>query len=236
MNIFSLIFNTILYQPMLNFLVLIYVYTNNFGIAVIALTLLIKFLTNPLNEKALKSQKAMAEIQPRLQEIQKRNKDNQQKQAEEMMALYKEKKFNPFSGIFLLFIQIPVLWALFYVFKEGGKITDPSLIYSFISLPQNINTYFLTVDLSKPNIILAVITAVAQFFQAKTGMPNTPKSDTKDTASQVSEMVTKQMVFFIPLITFFVLYNLPAALGLYWLITTVFTIFQQRNVFNKKEI
>ena len=235
MNIFSLIFNTILYQPMLNFLVLIYVYTNNFGVAVIALTLLIKFLTNPLNDKALKSQKAMAEIQPRLQEIQKRNKDNQQKQAEEMMALYKEKKFNPFSGIFLLFIQIPILWALFYVFK-GGITINPEYIYSFISLPQVINPHFLGIDLSKPNIILAVITAVAQFFQAKTGTPKTPKSDTKDTASKVSEMVTKQMVFFIPLITFFVLYSLPAALGLYWLITTVFTIFQQRKIFNKKEI
>ena len=235
MNIFSAIFNTILYQPMLNFLVLIYVYTGNFGVAVIALTLLIKVVTNPLNEKALKSQKDMAEIQPRLQEIQKKYKDNQQKQAEEMMALYKEKKFNPFSGVFLLFLQIPILWALFYVFK-GGIAIDPNMMYSFVSLPQQINPFFFGIDLSKPNIILAVLTTVAQFFQAKTGMPNMPKSDSPDKATQVSEMVTKQMIFFIPLITFFVLYTLPAALGLYWIITTVFTIFQQRSVFNKKGI
>ena len=235
MNIFSAIFNAVLYQPMLNFLVLVYVYTNNFGIAVIALTLLIKVVTNPLNEKALKSQKDMAEIQPRLQEIQKKYKDNQQKQAEEMMALYKEKKFNPFSGIFLLFLQIPILWALFYVFK-GGIAIDPNMMYSFVSLPQQINPFFLGIDLSKPNIILAILTAIVQFIQAKTGMPNMPKSDSQDTATKVSEMVTKQMIFFIPLITFFVLYTLPAALGLYWLITTVFTIFQQRSIFNKKEI
>lgn len=233
MNIFSAIFNTILYQPMLNFLVLIYVYTGNFGIAVIALTLLIKLATNPLNQKALESQKNMAEIQPRLQEIQKKYKDNQQKQAEEMIALYKDKKFNPFSGIFLLFLQIPILWALFYVFK-GGITIDPAMMYSFVSLPQQIDPFFFGIDLSKPNIILAVLTAIAQFFQAKTGMPSTPKSDSKDTATQVSETMMKQMIFFMPLITFFVLYNLPAALGLYWIITTIFTIFQQRSIFNKK--
>jgi len=234
-NIFSLIFNSVLYQPMLNFLILIYVYTNNFGVAVIGLTLLIKLLTNPLNQKALESQKAMAEIQPMLQEIQKKNKDNPEKQAQEMMALYKDKKFNPFSGILLLFIQIPIIWALFYVFK-GGVSIDPAQMYSFIHFPAAINPYFLGIDLSKPNIYLAVLTAIAQFFQAKTSTPPAPKAGADDKTSQITNMMQKQMIIFIPLITLFVLYSLPAALGLYWLITTVITIFQQRSIFNKKEI
>lgn len=220
---------------MLNFLILIYIYTNNFGIAVIGLTLLVKLVTNPLNKKALESQKAMAEIQPRLKEIQNKHKDSQEKQAQEMMALYKEKKFNPFSGIFLLFIQIPIIWALFYVFK-GGISIDPAQIYSFISLPQTINPYFLGIDLSKPNIYLAVLTAIAQFFQAKTSTPTAPKAAAEDKTSQMTNMMQKQMVIFIPIITLIVLYSLPSALGLYWLITTVFTIFQQRSIFNKKEI
>jgi YidC/Oxa1 family membrane protein insertase len=220
---------------MLNFLVLVYIYTNNFGIAVIALTVLIKILTNPLNQKALESQKSMAEIQPRLKEIQAKFKDSPEKQAQEMMALYKEKKFNPFSGILLLFIQIPIIWALFYIFKAGISI-DPSQMYSFITFPQAINPYFLGIDLSKPNIYLAVITAIAQFIQAKTGTPPTTiKGAADDKASQITNMMQKQMIIFIPLITLFVLYNLPAALGLYWLITTVLTIFQQRSIFNKKE-
>jgi YidC/Oxa1 family membrane protein insertase len=233
-NIFSLIFNAILYQPMLNFLVLIYIYTNNFGVAVIALTLLVRVLINPLNQKALESQKTMAEIQPRLKEIQKKYKDNMEKQAQEMMALYRDKKFNPFSGIILLFIQIPIIWALFYVFREGIKI-DPATMYSFVSLPQTINPYFLGIDLSVPNIFLAVVTAIAQYFQAKTGMPEM-KADADDKTAQMTNMMQKQMVFFIPVITLIVLYNLPAALGLYWLITTIFSIVQQRAVFNKKGI
>lgn len=234
MNIFSLIFNTVLYQPMLNFLILIYVYTNNFGIAVIGLTLLIRILTNPLNQKALESQKAMAEIQPKLQEIQKKYKDSPERQAQEMMALYKDKKFNPFSGILFLFIQIPIIWALFYVFK-GGISIDPAQMYSFVHFPEIINPYFLGIDLSKPNIYLAIITAIAQFIQAKTGTPPAPKAAPDDKTSQMTNMMQKQMVIFIPVITLFVLYNLPAALGLYWLITTVFSIFQQKSIFNKKE-
>lgn len=220
---------------MLNFLVLIYIYTNNFGIAVIGLTLLIRILINPLNQKALESQKAMSEIQPRLQEIQKKNKDNPEKQAQEMLALYKEKKFNPFSGMLFLFIQIPIIWALFNVFKEGIAI-NPAQMYSFIKIPEMINPYFLGIDLSKPSIILAVITAAAQFIQAKTGMPKSPEPAADDKASQMTNMMQKQMIIFIPLITLFVLYSLPAALGLYWLITTIFTIFQQKSIFNKKEI
>ncbi len=219
---------------MLNFLVLIYIYTNNFGVAVIALTLLVRVLINPLNQKALESQKTMAEIQPRLKEIQKKYKDNMEKQAQEMMALYRDKKFNPFSGIILLFIQIPIIWALFYVFREGIKI-DPATMYSFVSLPQTINPYFLGIDLSVPNIFLAVVTAIAQYFQAKTGMPEM-KADADDKTAQMTNMMQKQMVFFIPVITLIVLYNLPAALGLYWLITTIFSIVQQRAVFNKKGI
>ena len=235
MNIFSLIFNSILYQPMLNFLILIYVYTNNFGVAVIGLTVLVRLLTNPLNKAALESQKNMAEIQPRLKEIQNKFKDSPEKQAQEMMALYKEKKFNPFSGIFLLFIQIPIILALFYIFKEGISI-DPAQMYSFVSFPETINPYFLGIDLSKPNLYLAVVTAIAQFFQAKTSMPAAPKTAADDKTTQITNMMQKQMIIFVPLITLFVLYNLPAALGLYWLITTIFSIVQQRSIFNKKEI
>jgi membrane protein insertase Oxa1/YidC/SpoIIIJ len=110
------------------------------------------------------------------------------------------------------------------------------MIYSFISLPEYINPFFLGIDLSKPNIYLAILTAVVQYFQAKTGMPAAPKSESKDKTTQVTEMVTKQMVLFIPLITFFVLYSLPSALGLYWTITTILTILQQRKIFNKKEV
>ncbi|MDK2949116.1 MAG: YidC/Oxa1 family rane protein insertase [Patescibacteria group bacterium] len=232
MNIFLTIYNALLYQPMLNFLVLIYVLTNNFGIAVILLTVLIKWLTNPLNKKAIESQKAMTEIQPRIKEIQKKYKDTPEKQAQEMIALYKEKNFNPFSSIFLLFIQIPIIIALFQIFK-GGIAVDPQFMYSFVHLPETINPYFLGIDLSQPNIVLAVLAAIAQYFQAKTSVTKqkTDKEEgTKDKTTQVTEMMQKQMVFILPIITLFVLFTLPSALGVYWLITTAMTVYQQKKI------
>jgi len=234
MNIFQTIWTTILYQPMLNFLVFIYIYTNNFGIAVILLTVLIKYLLNPLNKKALESQKAMAEIQPKIKEIQSRNKENPELQAKEMIALYKEKKFNPFSSIFLLLIQIPVIISLFYIFK-GGIDIDPQMMYSFIAFPETINPYFLGIDLSAPNIFIAVLAAIGQYIQAKTGIVSSNKNkDSKDKTVEATEMIQKQMVFMLPIITLFVLFALPSALGLYWLVTTVMTIYQQKNILKEK--
>jgi len=235
MNIFSTIYNTILYQPMLNFLVLIYVLTGNFGIAVIVLTVLVKCLTNPLNKKSIESQKAMTEIQPKLKEIQKKYKDAPEKQAQEMIALYKEKNFNPFSSIFLLLIQIPIIIALFQIFK-GGIAIDPQYMYSFVHLPETINPYFLGIDLSQPNIILAVLTAIAQYFQAKTSFTKqeTNAKEPKDKTMQITEMMQKQMVFILPIITLFVLSTLPSALAVYWLITTAMTIYQQKKILKEK--
>ena len=231
MNIFLTIYYALLYQPMLNFLVLIYVLTNNFGVAVIILTVLIKWLTNPLNKKAIESQKAMTEIQPRIKEIQKKYKDTPEKQAQEMIALYKEKNFNPFSSIFLLFIQIPVIIALFQIFK-GGIVIVPQYMYSFIHLPEMINPYFLGIDLSQPNVILAVLAAIAQYFQAKTSFAKKEKDtgEPKDKTMQITEMMQKQMIFILPIVTLFVLFTLPSALGVYWLITTAMTIYQQKKI------
>ncbi len=221
---------------MLNFLVWIYVLTNNFGVAVILLTLIVRLAINPLNAKALQSQKVMTEMQPKLQEIQNRYKDDKEKQAQALMDLYKKEKFNPFSGMLFLFIQIPIIYALYFVFRSGIAI-DGNMMYSFISLPSQINPYFLGLDLSKPNVYLAVLTAIAQYFQAKTAVPPAPKTEgKKDQMTEMSNMMMKQMAFFVPVITFFVLFNLPAALGLYWLVTTVFTIVQQYYIFKKKKI
>jgi YidC/Oxa1 family membrane protein insertase len=215
------IFDIYLYQPLLKFLLFLYSITGNFGLTVIILTVLIKLLLNPLNKRALESQKMMAEIQPRIKEIQKKYKDKEQ-QGREMLKLYKETKFNPFSGIFLLFLQIPILYALFMVFKS--------------TLPATVNPMFFSVNLSQPNMYLAIITAIAQYFQAKTAQSPIKKQEggEKDQMEQISETMQKQMVLFIPAITFFVLFNLPSALGLYWLITTVLNTIQQRQIFKDK--
>jgi YidC/Oxa1 family membrane protein insertase len=238
MSFFINIFNIILYQPLFNILILFYEYVpgHDFGIAVIILTVLIKFLFYPLGIKTIKSQKALSELQPKIKLIQEKYKNDKEKQVKETMDLYKKEKTNPFSGCLPLLIQFPVLIALFLVFKtfEGGLSSEElTFLYSFVSSPE-INTYFLgLIDLVEPSIYLAVLAGIGQFFQVKMtsikSMPNTGKS------SDFSRVMQKQMQYFLPGFTVFILLNLPSAIGLYWLVTTLFTILQQYFILRKSD-
>lgn len=235
MNFFTNLFNILLYQPILNLLVWLYLYIHNFGLAVIIITLLIKIILSPLNLQAIRSQKAIQQIQPKILEIQKKYKDKE-KQVEKILNLYKEKKFNPFAGFLPILIQLPILIALFQVFKVGIGAEQLDLLYSFIPRPETIDYMFLGMDLSKPNLVLAAFTALAQYLQTKT-MPSAPKSKSgaKDDMAKMSEMMQKQMIFILPIFTFFILWQLPAAMGLYWMVVTVFSIVQQYFVLKEKK-
>ncbi|HOS88168.1 MAG TPA: YidC/Oxa1 family membrane protein insertase [Candidatus Pacearchaeota archaeon] len=246
MNPFSFLFNTFLYRPMLNILIWLYGLIGNFGVAIIILTLVLKAILHPINRKSIESQKVMAEIQPKMKAIQKKYKNNQQKQAEELVKLYQQEKFNPFFSTILLFIQIPILFALFYVVRNGMDINQLSAeLYSFVKLPSAIYPYLfnfngLKLDLSQPNIPLAALTALAQFWQVKTATPPPPPSDNSDgkenTMAEVSVMMQKQMIFFMPILTFIILFRAPSALGLYWILTTLISVFEQKVLLNKQKI
>jgi len=228
-------FNTILYQPLFNALIFFYNYIplQDFGIAVILLTVIIKLIFYPLGVKAIRSQKALSDLQPKLKEIQEKYKDDKEKQGKEMMELYKKEKINPFSGCLPMLIQLPVLIALFWVFRtfEGGVTAEElSNLYSFIPTPEVVNTMFLgLIDLIKPNIVIAVLAGLGQFFQTRMTTKRT-KTKGKDFQNQMQ----KQMQYFFPIFTVIILFRLPSAIGLYWLTTTIFTIIQQYFIFRKK--
>ena len=240
MDFFISAFNTILYQPLFNALVWLYQYLpgHDFGIAVIALTILIRVAFYPLMVKSIRSQKVLSELQPKIQEIQNQYKGDKERQAKETMALYKKEKINPFGGCFPLLIQLPILIALYRVFWKGLQPGATSALYSFVSDPGIINSFFLgLIDLSKASAPLAVIAGITQFFQTKMMMPKTKKIQKKEgQGPQFSDMMQKQMLYFFPIFTVFILWTLPSAIGLYWIITALFSIGQQYLVFRKKEV
>ncbi len=121
MGTITAIFHAILYQPLFNALVLLYQYFpgHDFGIAVIILTVLIRILLYPLMFQSIKSQKILAELQPKIQEIQNKYKNDKEKQTKATMELYQKEKINPFGGCLPLLIQLPILIALFQVFSKG---------------------------------------------------------------------------------------------------------------------
>lgn len=228
------IFDVFLYRPLFNFLVLIYNYIpfHDFGLSIIVVTVVIRFVLYPLSVKALNSQKALQKLQPEMKEIQRKYKDDKEKQAVETLELYKREKINPFSGLFLVFAQLPILIALYRVFAYGLKPEELVNLYNFIQNPIQINPMFLgQIDLSGPNIIFAVLAGIIQFFQTKMLMPKTEKSQGKD--SDISQMVQKQMLYFFPFLTVIILFNLPSALGLYWIVSGLFSIAQQHLIFKK---
>lgn len=247
------LFNILLYQPLFNFLILLYDYLpgHDFGIAVIFLTVSIKLIFYPIGAQAIRSQKTLSELQPKIQEVQNKYKNDREKQAKAMMELYKEEKINPFSGCLPLLIQLPILIALYRVFWKGLSPEELSLLYSFVPRPGMINASFLgIVDLSKstvtlinnnssllwPNVILVLLAGITQFIQTKMVTPKTSKAAAKDgQMNQFSGMLQKQMLYFFPVVTVFFLWKLPSALALYWVVTTVFTILQQYFLYRPRQ-
>jgi len=227
------IFNVLLYQPLLNLLILFYAYLpgHDFGVAIIVLTLFIRSLLYPLMAQSIRSQKVLSEIQPKIQELQKKYKDDKEKQMKEMMALYKEAKINPLGSFLPLLIQFPILIALYQVFWKGFQPSSMSSLYSFVPNPGAIDPAFLgLINLSEASIVLAFIAGIAQFVQSKMMIPAVkgPKS-----SSQISDRMQNQMLYILPIFTVFILWKLPAAIGLYWVVTSLFSIAQQYFILKK---
>ena len=225
-------FNTYLYIPLLNILIFLYDHFSfgSLGLAIILLTIFIRVVLFPLFYKSAKSQMVMQKIQPLIQKVQHDHKEDKEKQAKALMDLYKKYKVNPFSSILMLFVQIPVLIALYRLFAVDFSSIDFSQLYSFISAPVHINTLFLgLIDLKSSSIIMVVLAAVAQYFQ---GILTLPKIE-KGKELSATEKMTRQMMYYTPLFTVLVLWRMPSAIGLYWLITSLFSVGQQIYI-NKK--
>ncbi|MDO8486390.1 MAG: YidC/Oxa1 family membrane protein insertase [Candidatus Staskawiczbacteria bacterium] len=228
------IFTVLLYYPLFNILVLLYNYLpgHDFGIAVILLTIIIRIILYPISVKTLNSQKTLQDLQPKIKEIQDKYKNNKEQLAKETLELYRKEKINPFSGLFLAIAQLPILIALYTVFWKGLNPSELSNLYSFISSPGQINPVFLgIIDLSKVNFIFAVLAGIIQFFQTKM---LTPKSDLKQNKnSDISQIMQKQMIYIFPFLTIFILMKLPSAIGLYWIVSGIFSIIQQYVILKK---
>lgn len=240
MNILSVFFNTILYQPLLNILILLYTYFpgHDFGIAIIILTLLIKIILSPTSLKAVRSQRILAELQPKIKEIQQKHKNDKAKQSQAMMEIYKKEKINPLSGCFPLLIQLPILIAMYQVFLRG--LTPEALgeaLYKFVPYPSSINLMFLgIIDLGQPNIFLALLAGILQFFQSKLSVSSTKikKEQGKTSKKDFSSMMQNQMLYFFPVLTVFIVWKFGSIIGLYWIVSALFSIGEQYIIRKQK--
>lgn len=232
------LYHQYLFYPIYNGLVALFAFAPwvDAGLAIIFITLIVRLILFPLSKKAVVAQIEMQLIAPELQKIKDKYADNKEEQARQTLALYKEKGVNPFSGIFVLLIQLPVVFALYRIFLYTGfpKI-DSSILYSFVHVPAHVSTIFLGMDLTQKSVILAFLAALATFFQMKLATARMPKpaKGAKSFSDDLARSMQTQMKYFLPILVFFIAYKISGVIALYWLTTNLFTIGQEIVVRNK---
>ena len=175
----------------------------NYGVAIVVLTVVVRIAILPLTVYQTKAMKRMQEVQPRMKELQTKYKDNPQKLNEEMMKLYKTEGVNPFAGCLPMLVQLPILWALFEVFR------------TFDPVARGYTYEFLWMNLNAKEPILSVLTVVTMFLQTYlSGMGNDPNQ--------------KLMMWLMPIMFGWIAFTMPqSSIILYWVVSTIFGLVQQ---------
>ena len=238
------IFTLFVYQPVYNLIVFFadLFPIANFGLAIIAATIVIKILFLSLSKKQIESQKKLQDLQPKIKAIQVKFKDDKERQSKEMMELYKVNKVNPIMGCLPLIIQVIFLITIYRVImqiSESGFGIANELLYPFVSAPGVLSHEFFGIaDLTNPSPLFAIVSAIGQFYQMKMLTSDKPKEEVVEVGKEpdFATIMNKQMLYMGPILTLFIGFRYSSALSLYWLVSTVFSIVQQWFVLKVKSI
>ncbi len=235
----SAIFNAIFYKPLFNGLVfLVDILPNHdIGLAVIILTLIVRFIIFPLSHRATVTQVKIKQLEPDIKDIKDKFKKDNQEQAKKIMELYKKHGVSPFSSFITLLIQLPIIFALYKVFMTGASF-DPNNLYSFISLPDVIHTKFLgLIEMTQKSYVLAGLAAISQYFQISLSSPNIkkPSGPSQSFSDQLARSMSFQAQFIMPLIVFWIGLKFSSAVALYWTTMNIFAIVHEVFVRKKAE-
>jgi YidC/Oxa1 family membrane protein insertase len=224
------VWHLIIGSPVLNVLIaLTHLLGGSFGLAIIVLTIIVRLISWPLTKRQLKSSKAMQDMQPKIQELQKKYGKNQQKLQQEMMKLYKEAGINPLGCLWPMLVQFPIWIALYQAIMRALATTPENLLdlahrlYSWDIVNQAIplSSKFLWLDLSQPDPywVLAIIVGGTMWVQQK--MTQAPAVD----PAQQSQ--SRMMLLMMPLLFGFLTLMFPSGLALYWAVSNIIGIITQ---------
>ncbi len=243
-GVFRQLFRAVISKPLFNILVFL---TNKlpghpFGWAIIILTILVRIALFLPNQKSMRSQREMQKLQPKLEELKQKYGKNQQMMAMKTMELYKTHKINPMGSCLPLMFQMPFLLGIYYIIREGLSPHLNYLLYSFqhgVDLSV-VNTSFMGLNLGiNGPIVLAVLVGATQWVAIKLSFISAKKRADKTSdkpavkkagpAGQMQQM-NKIMLWMMPVMIAMFVTSFPAGVGIYWLTSTVFGIFQQKLV------
>ena len=198
----------------------LYRFIPNYGLVIIVFSILIKLLLHPLTKKSYQSMSEMQFLQPKMTEMREKYKNDPQRLNKEMMKLYKEHGVNPLGGCLPMLLQMPVLFALFIVFRSTiqlrGKpfvlwindLSAPDVLHLGVSLPLIGNSIH----------VLPVLMGITMIWQSKMSMTD-PKQ--------------KMMIYFMPIFMIFIFYSLPSGLNLYYAVFNILSMIQTSQIKKK---
>lgn len=235
--------NTFLVEPILNLLIAFYKgLFSNLGLAILGMTAFIRIVLYPLTVPALKMAEKQKRMQPKLNELKEKYKDDKERLTQEQLKLMKEAGINPALGCLPQIVQLIILIALYQVFikvlhANGAEITNLNnlLYFDFLKLPTNavIGTKFLYLDLTKPDpyYVLPILSGVAQWTMTRIGRPAAVKPTgekvEKGKSDDIMQNMQSQMGIIFPLMTVFIGLKLQSGLTLYWFVSVLLSVVQQ---------
>jgi YidC/Oxa1 family membrane protein insertase len=229
------LYNTYVFEPLYNGLIwLIDVLPFlDAGIIIVIFTVIVRVILFPLSKKAARTQIVMKALEPELNALKEKHKDDKQGQAVAIMGFYKKNGINPFSSILLLIIQLPIIFALYKIFYATGlSAVNGDILYSFVAFPEHINVMFLgLIDVTQKSAILAVVAALSQFLQIHYAMPKAPAKTGKGGFQEdFARSMHVQMKYVFPVFILFIGYHAAGALAIYWTASNLFMIAQELYV------
>jgi YidC/Oxa1 family membrane protein insertase len=229
----SYLFHAAFYNPIYNILVALVAYIpgGDVGVAVIILTLLIQLALLPFSLSAARAQVAMKTLEPKLKELKELHKGDKDKEALATLELYRAEKVNPFASILMLLVQLPIMLALYWVFRyEPFSAIDHARLYSFTPIPSSISLLFLGfVNLASKSLVLAGLAGVAQYFLALL----TPTPSSGASGADFARVLNMQMRYVFPVLIAVIAYSTSAAIALYFVTINTIRAVQQYYV-NKR--
>jgi YidC/Oxa1 family membrane protein insertase len=189
-------FLSVIFLSILNFF---YRVTYNYGFSIIILTCILQVFTFPLTRKSFKSMEAMKNLQPKMNELRVKYRDDPKRLNIEIMNLYRSRKINPFSGCLPMVLQIPIFWALFTMLRNSVELRHSPFIFWIRDL-----------SIKDPIYVLPILMGVTMFFQQKLTSGGDPAQ--------------AKMMMFMPVLFTVIFLNFPSGLVLYWLMNNILTL------------
>ncbi len=222
----SAVFHSVFYNPIYNALVALVALVpgSDVGIAIIILTLIIRLILLPLSLSAARTQRVIKDLEPKIKELKEKHKGDREKEAVETLALYREAQVNPFASVVTVFIQIPVLLALYFVFLyEPFTTVNTSLLYGFTPTPDVISLEFLGIlSVMSKSLVLAVLAGITQYLQATLALKGTLKhAPTTGMQGDFQRVLQAQLKYVFPFIIAAISYTTSGAIALYFVTTNL---------------